>query len=698
MISIRSLLNWLVILGVNLPLVVMIQTATAQVAMAQIVPDETLGSENSRVRRATVRDRRTEVDRDADLIEGGAVRGRNLFHSFREFGVRERDAAYFANPENIQNIFGRVTGSNPSNILGTLGVDGAANLFLLNPNGIVFGPNASLDVQGSFVGSTANSFLFADGSEFSAINPQASPLLTVSVPVGLQYGTAPGEIVVEAAILEGGIGKTLTLVGGNIQMDFADLSAPGGQIEIGSTANGIVELAQDGGLFGLSFPQTTGRGEVSIADTILATTADEEGASGDIRINTGSLTVTEGSILSSESFGEDAPGEIIINASDVVELDGISISSSSDSSPGGNIEITAGSLLAIDSGIETSTFEGGDSGNILINVRDAAEFDSTFLSTNPLDTSGSGGNIEITAGSLSVKNESELNTATRGQGNAGNITITTREDTVIDIGRLSSSVEVNAIGNGGNIEINAAELVLFDGATLETVTNGQGNAGNITFNVNDLIFAGGDASTEAKVGARGNAGSVVVNADFFTLLDDSLLTSNTSTRGNAGSITITAREEVLINGGKISGSVLEQAEGNGGNIQIIAPTILLDNSETDPFSLSTNINGRGNGGEITFIADNISISNSVIFSALGENGIGNVGNVTIDSNNLDIKDSQVQSQAYGQGNAGNIIINARNSVNFDNVQTFSRIEAGAVGNGGNVEITADSLTLRGLLD
>jgi filamentous hemagglutinin family protein len=682
MISIKSLFSSLLGLSVSLPLV-LIQSTMAQ----EVIPDDTLGGENSRVRRGIVR------GREADLIEGGAERGRNLFHSFREFGVRDGDAAYFANPGGVENIFSRVTGSNPSNILGRLGVDGPANLFFMNPNGIVFGPNSSLDVQGSFVGTTANSFRFADGSEFSAVNPQDSSLLTVSVPVGLQYGPTPGEIAVEGASLEGGVGKTLALMGGDVRIDTAYLIAPGGPIEIGSAANGFVGLVQDGGLLSFSFPQATGGGEVSIAETSLETFADEEGASGDIRINAGFLEMIT-SDLTSDSFEEDIPGKITIDASNDVTLDFVSITSGSDSAPGGNIEITAGSLSAVESDLETSTFGGGDSGDILIDVRDAVELENTFLSTNALGDGGNGGNIEITVGSLLVTGGSGLNTDTAGQGNAGDITITAREDAVIQSGKFSSSVLPTATGDGGNIEVDAAELILFDEATLETATNGRGDAGNITFNVDDVVFAGGDASTAAETGASGNAGSVIVNADFFTLLDDSLLTSSTRTRGNAGSVTITASEEVNITGGKISSSVLERGEGDGGNIQITAQSIFLDNSGADPFSLSTNVDGRGDGGEITFNADDISISNSVIFSALGVNAIGSVGNVTINSNNLDVRDSQLQSQAYGRGNAGNIIINARNSVNFDNVQTFSSIEADAVGNGGNVEIAADSLTLQ----
>ncbi|MFY7804691.1 MAG: filamentous hemagglutinin N-terminal domain-containing protein, partial [Limnoraphis robusta] len=124
---------------------------TPLTTVAQIVPDNSLGNENSVVT-PNVNIRGINSNR----IDGGAVRGGNLFHSFQEFNIREGRGAYFSNPDNIINILTRVTGGNISEILGTLGVLGNANLFLINPNGIVFGPNARLDVGGSFFATTAD--------------------------------------------------------------------------------------------------------------------------------------------------------------------------------------------------------------------------------------------------------------------------------------------------------------------------------------------------------------------------------------------------------------------------------------------------------------------------------------------------------------------------------------------------------------
>ena len=146
---------------------------------AQIISDTTLPS-NSYV----------EYEGNTNRIEGGTIKGSNLFHSFEQFSVLTGNEAYFNNNINIQNIIISYTGKSISNIDGILKANGTAN-FSANPNGIIFGNNAKLKYGGSFLATTANQINFADDTKFSTNNPQPNPLLTVSVPIGLQINSNP---------------------------------------------------------------------------------------------------------------------------------------------------------------------------------------------------------------------------------------------------------------------------------------------------------------------------------------------------------------------------------------------------------------------------------------------------------------------------------------------------------------------------
>ena len=289
-----------------------IVVSSGNCAFAQIAPDATLGDKSSIVT--------TNVDINgipSDRIDGGTIRGVNLFHSFQEFNVDAERGAYFTNHAGIENILSRVTGGNISKILGTLGVVGGnANLFLINPNGIIFGPNASLDLNGSFLASTANSLIFADGTRFSTAPSQSAPLLTVSIPVGLQFGGAAGAISNQSQASPNGAentlgdpvglhvqtGKTLALVGGDVTLEGGNLTAKQGRIELVSVAgNSLVSLSPTEKGWVLGYEGVQNFQNILLAQRIdssknMRSLIDVSGeGGGDIQVQGSYVTLTDGS-------------------------------------------------------------------------------------------------------------------------------------------------------------------------------------------------------------------------------------------------------------------------------------------------------------------------------------------------------------------------------------------------------------------
>lgn len=332
-------------------------TSKTQAQQSNIVPDNTLGGESSQV-----------IDNfqglPIEVITGGATRQINLFHSFQEFNISAGRGAYFFTPNaDIQNILARVTGNNSSEILGRLGTlsSSSPNLFLINPNGIMFGKDASLDVQGSFVGTTANGVQFDNQGVFSATNPQAAPLLTVN-PSALLFNQINQNAVIQnnATIsfnsltgfslgLQVANGKNLVLVGGNVTMDGGLLTAPGGKVEIGAVGGmGSVGLNADNTL---NFPADLPRADVSLknksivnvlngniavtahnldilaASRIVAGIASSEPniSAGDISLNiTGTLRLAEESLIDNSVFSEGIgnSGNIIITTDSLIATGG----------------------------------------------------------------------------------------------------------------------------------------------------------------------------------------------------------------------------------------------------------------------------------------------------------------------------------------------------------------------------------------
>ena len=176
--------------------------------------------------------------RNAYTISGGTITGSNLFHSFGRFSVGTGERATFTGPPAIANILSRVTGGEPSVINGLLRSEIAgANLYLLNPSGVLFGPHPSLDESGSFHVSTADFLRFADGTALYASLGQES-VLTVAPPTAFGFlGNTPAPITLQGSALEVPVGNTMSLVGGEIQIVGGQMVAPSGRIRLASVAS-----------------------------------------------------------------------------------------------------------------------------------------------------------------------------------------------------------------------------------------------------------------------------------------------------------------------------------------------------------------------------------------------------------------------------------------------------------------------------
>ena len=786
-------------------------TVESVLAQSAIVPDDTLGEESSQVRTDEVNGLPTEV------IEGGAQRGSNLFHSFSEFNVNDGRGAYFANPTGIENILGRVTGANPSQILGTLGVLGNADLFLINPNGIIFGQNARLDVNGSFLGSTADSLLFPDG-EFSARDTQTEPLLTVNVPIGLGLGDNPGAIVNRSFVqnsvgdfvgLEVPPGENLTLVGGDINFEGGEATASGGRIELGGLRQaGEVTFNSDGSL---SFPKDIARADVTLSNAtdvdvtgtgggdivinarnlrleagelgfsairagITANSTDSEaqagniivnatnnvivddsvvsnqinpeaeGNAGDVTITTGSLSLSDGGIVSANTFGLGNAGSVFITARDTITIDGegsnsIPSSVTSQIAPGtegdgGNVTITTGSLSLSDGGIvSANTFGLGNAGSVFITARDTITIDGEGSNSIPSSvtsqiapgTEGDGGNVTITTGSLSLTNGGVVGASTFGRGNAGSVEITVSDTIAIDgetsdgsSSNVSSQVNLEAEGNAGDVTITTGSLSLTNGGGVSTNTFGLGNAGSVFITARDTIAIDGEnldgifstVASQVAPEAEGNAGDVIITTGSLSLSDGGAVGANTFGLGNAGSVFITARDTIAIDGEKSDGNssavasqVASGVEGEGGNITITTDSLSLTNGGL----ITASAPGRGNAGSVSIIAsDTIAIDGeksdgfpSAISTQVTSEAEGNGGDITITTDALSLSDGGfVSATTFGRGDAGSVFITARDTIAIDGGSSddnssiiSTQVILGAEGEGGDITITTGSLSL-----
>ncbi|MEC4816314.1 MAG: filamentous hemagglutinin N-terminal domain-containing protein [Scytonema sp. PMC 1069.18] len=674
-------------------------------ALAQITADTTLPI-NSKITR----------EGDTFKINGGTQAGSNLFHSFQEFSVPNGTTAFFNNNVDIQNIISRVTGKSISNIDGIIQANDAANLFLINPNGIIFGPNASLNIGGSFIGSTANSLIFADGTFFNTTASNTSPLLTVSVPLGLQFGSNPstikvigsghdidynnGNIGTKVAIdttatgLQVQSGRTLALVGGNIFLDGGILKSPAGRIEIvGVGSNQVVNIIPTKEGWKYNDDGITSFGDIQLSGKSFLRTTGSGG--GGIAIAGKNISVAQQSILQADTVG-DKNGEGISIVGDSIAFNESNIRANTyglGNSGEINIINVTGPLVIQKSGFNTSSYGRGDAGKINIAANSLLLEENVGIGSKAeRGSTGNAGEINIrVAGSIVGKNAGITTDAFGTGSNAGKINIAANS---LQGEALAVYSRAENTGKAGEININiVGSFIGQNSTTVNTNINGVGNAGRITITANSFLLenGGGIFSRADGKDSTGNAGEINIHvADSFTLKGLAILT-NTEGAGDAGKISIAAKS-FLLQQGAILSSTQENSTGNSGEINIrVTDSVVIKEA-----SVSTNTSGGGNAGNINIHANSFLLQKAGINSATGEYSIGNAGDININAaGSFIINKAGINTESSGTGNAGRITVDAESLKisNLGNDQPGGIFATSTTGQGGDIQLNIDDLLL-----
>jgi filamentous hemagglutinin family protein len=511
----------------------------------------------------------------------GLQRGGNLFHSFQDFNLNNSESATFSGPNHLQNVISRVTGGNPSQIDGLFrSTIPGADVYFLNPYGIMFGPKARLDVQGSFHASTADYLRLGNGGHFDARNPSES-ILTVAPIEAFGFLTeVPAPITIQNSKLYVSKNKTLSLIGGNLVME-GDLSSDN---ELESFhPNFPLKLFAEFGQLNLASIGSSG--EVILAETDLILKANQ---GGQIMANNTWIGVS----------GEGG-GDIFIRAGHF-ELKNSELESDSNHQDSGVINIQVEQLILQGSEIATDTHGIGQGGEIIIKVADTLTlFGGSELGAPSFIFSGS---------------ESKIDNA----GHAGKIEIEAHQILITESARISSFTE--GTGNGGLIIITA-----FDNLTISGQPEGQfghelPNINLVEDHTSNTGISGLFSNSRSIEANAGNAGTILVQSATIKLMEHAIINASAKNAGG-GNIKITTSELLYLREGRITTSV-KSGTGDGGDINIIPPIfVILDKAKIVAHA------DRGRGGNIRIVADQFITSPDSLVSASSRLGLD--GNVEI---------------------------------------------------------------------
>ncbi|HEY9652143.1 MAG TPA: S-layer family protein, partial [Coleofasciculaceae cyanobacterium] len=733
------------------------------------------------------------------LIGGGTAVGGNLFHSFSEFSVPAGNTAFFNTDStpNVQTIISRVTGGTISRIDGTIATTSTANLFLLNPNGIIFGANAQLSIGGSFIASTASSLKFADGSEFSATNPQEPPMLTINVPIGLQFGSNPGAIINQSQATSSfplpppldpstpvGLqvlpGRTLALIGGDLSLNSGNVTALQGNIFLGSVASpGFVGFipTSDGltldytgvenfgniELSGIASVNASGLGggaiqvrggQVTLRDrsTLLSDTIGNLDGRG-IDIQATQFKLQDGAFVSSSTIGTGTSGNLAIRATDSVELSGLGFdhfierfvepalnrtATLSDLESGlftgtatstgraGTITIDTQNLSLRDGAIILSpTFGTGDGGNVAIRASQSVDISGSGLLTTAFDQ-GNAGKLEIDTGRLTIREQAVVSTVTLGAGKGGNLRVRASDSVVMSefqetspLGTSLSTSTVGGTGDSGNLEIDTRSLLLEGGATITSSSGATtdriipfgGRGGNITIRASDSVTVRGTSNASnpsrsqiatATLGSS-DAGDLRIDTKQLIIQEGGGVGASTVNAGRGGDVFINASESVEISGmtkNGVSPSAIATASGDplvsffypgqtnptgaAGDIEITTEKLTVQ----DGASVNVESFGTGDAGAIKVVADAIALDNGGTIDASTASGAG--GDINLEALTIVLRHGSAIRTNAENTQGGNITIDTDTLVAVP--EENSDITANAQkGPGGRVKVTAQGI-------
>ncbi len=703
-----------------------------------IVPDTTLGAESSQVLPGLA---------GISEIQGGATRGSQLFHSFDTFGIPAGETGYFIidNPS-IQNVLARVTGSQISEILGTLGTRSPnalqpanVNLFLMNPNGIVFGPNARLDIGKSFAATTANQIQFENQGFFSTTQTPISPLLTVQPNAFIFTQSNPAKIQIQSGAISllgepSGLivknGQHLLFAGGEIELDNGVLIAKNGRIDLAAIAEpGLVQLNFANTLFQLGPLGNLARGNITLANQSGLNVSGDQG--GDIAIQARDVRISGGSILNSgieqpnllNLFGGgniNQSGDITIEATGKVQVvEGSTIANGTlFQGNGGQITIS-GQTVEILSGANIGAVGNGtgNTGDIVIEAQESI----ALAGQNEMGPAGGllpGLDIlfpliKILLPDLLGNNPSAIVNYVsplslfNGLGNpaaptAGNVRLRAPQISLRDGGVGTPNLAGG--GDTGNIEIFTNFLEVTDGARLISSTNGPSDAGDIRIAPFDtsqirsdrqVRFDGKGVVVTTSVNSEGigRGGDLTITTDQLSIINGAQLQASTLGTGDAGSIRITASDSVSLNNEAVLLSdIAPSGIGSGGDIVINTRDFEMQNGSV----LRSSTFGQGDAGtvQITTTGRFLLAGESAIFSDVRTTGVGNAGSITLNADQLTIQDNaQVVTETQGLGNAGNVFVVADNALLQNRGSIFSGVRTGGVGNGGAIRVNTAQLTI-----